>query len=179
MGSDQGTAGITPDTKDWTWILERPCPQCGLDVRSMADAAIAVRIRDNAGRWPRVLARPDVRQRANPAVWSALEYGCHVRDVFRLYHQRLMLMLTREDPTYPDWDQDATAVQDRYCEQDPAIVTSELVEAAEVLADRFAVLRPDQWQRPGRRGDGARFTVSTFARYLLHDPVHHLHDVAG
>jgi hypothetical protein len=37
----------------------------------------------------------------------------------------------------------------------------------------------DQWQRPGRRSDGARFTVETFARYFIHDPVHHLYDVTG
>ena len=22
---------ITPDTKDWTWVLERPCPECGFE----------------------------------------------------------------------------------------------------------------------------------------------------
>ena len=25
---------ITPDAKDWTWVLERPCPECGLDTSS-------------------------------------------------------------------------------------------------------------------------------------------------
>jgi len=37
----------------------------------------------------------------------------------------------------------------------------------------------DQWARTGRRGDGASFTVETFARYFVHDPVHHLYDVTG
>ena len=32
-------------------------------------------------------------------------------------------------------------------------------------------------QRTGRRSDGAHFTVETFARYFIHDPVHHLYDV--
>ena len=36
----------------------------------------------------------------------------------------------------------------------------------------------DQWQRTGSRSDGAAFTVATFARYFVHDPVHHLDDVA-
>jgi hypothetical protein len=35
----------------------------------------------------------------------------------------------------------------------------------------------EQWLRTGTRSDGARFTVESFARYLIHDPVHHLHDV--
>ena len=42
-------------------------------------------------------------------------------------------------------------------------------------------LRPrsadDEWDRTGFRSDGAAFTVATFARYLVHDPIHHLHDV--
>jgi hypothetical protein len=37
----------------------------------------------------------------------------------------------------------------------------------------------EQWARPGRRSDGASFTVETFARYFAHDWVHHLHDVGG
>ena len=32
---------------------------------------------------------------------------------------------------------------------------------------------------PGRRGDGASFTVDSFSRYMVHDPVHHLFDVTG
>jgi hypothetical protein len=33
--------------------------------------------------------------------------------------------------------------------------------------------------RPGRRSDGATFTAETFARYFIHDPIHHLHDVTA
>ena len=51
--------------------------------------------------------------------------------------------------------------------------------AASQLADSFAAVRPEQHARPGTRSDGARFTVETFARYLIHDPVHHLWDVTA
>jgi hypothetical protein len=37
----------------------------------------------------------------------------------------------------------------------------------------------DQWERPGRRSDGARFTVESIGRYYLHDIEHHLWDVTG
>ena len=46
-------------------------------------------------------------------------------------------------------------------------------------AGRFEGVTGDQWQRTGARSDGARFTVETFARYFVHDPVHHLYDVTG
>ena len=50
---------------------------------------------------------------------------------------------------------------------------------AEQLAASFDSVSGDQWQRPGRRSDGAVFTVDTFSRYLLHDVVHHGWDVTG
>jgi DinB superfamily len=167
---------IVPDTKDWTWVLERPCPECGLDTQSFSREAVAGMIRANAEAWQGVLARSDARQRPSPGVWSALEYGCHVRDVLRLYDERLGLMLTVDEPHYANWDQDATAVAERYGEQDPARVASELDEAAQAIAARFEGVRGDQWQRTGVRSDGAHFTVESFARYFIHDPVHHLYD---
>jgi hypothetical protein len=50
---------------------------------------------------------------------------------------------------------------------------------AATIAARFAAVTGDQWSRRGRRSDGAQFTVETFARYFIHDPVHHLYDVTG
>jgi DinB superfamily len=170
---------IVPDTKDWTWVLERPCEECGFDARSFEVADVPALIRQNAAAWPAVLARANVRGRPNDSTWSPLEYAAHVRDVFTLYLYRLQLMLQNDDPLFPNWDQDATAVAEKYNEQHPATVGAELVSAAEALAMAFDAVAEDEWQRPGRRGDGATFTIGSFAKYLVHDPVHHLHDVGG
>lgn len=168
---------ITPDTKDWTWVLKEACPDCGFDASTTDEHDVAGLLRENAAEWPPVLERPDVRARPNDHTWSALEYAAHVRDVFRLYAYRLDLMLTQDDPLYPNWDQDETAIAEKYNEQDPRVVGVELVAAGSALADAFEGLPEDAWSRPGRRGDGANFTIATFARYLIHDPVHHLWDV--
>jgi hypothetical protein len=170
---------IVPDAKDWTWVLRQPCPECGLDTSSFAREDISAMIRANAVAWREPLGAPDVVRRPRPDKWSALEYGCHVRDVLKLYDYRLSLMMTEDDPLYPNWDQDETAVADRYDTQDPATVADELGAAAEAVAARFDAVRGAEWDRPGRRGDGAVFTVETFARYFVHDPVHHLYDVTG
>jgi hypothetical protein len=169
---------IVPDTKDWTWVLRRPCPECGFETQAFPRDEVPALLHANLAAWRDVLAsRPDVRTRPRPDRWSALEYACHVRDVFRLYHYRLHLMLTQDDPAYPNWDQDETAIVQRYGEQDPAQVSEELTEAGTQLAEAFAAVEGPQWTRTGTRSDGARFTVESFARYFLHDPVHHLHDV--
>ncbi len=107
---------IVSDTKNWAWVIERPCPECGFDAHDYADASIARAIRDNADSWPAVLARPTVRDRPNDSTWSPLEYAAHVRDVLAVYAERLRLMVQTHDPLFPNWDQDATAVAERYNE---------------------------------------------------------------
>jgi hypothetical protein len=168
---------ITPDTKDWTWVLERSCAECGFDASAFAREQVGSMIRSNAAAWLTVLHRPTVAQRPSDTVWSSLEYACHVRDVFRIYDERLRAMLTDDDPQYANWDQDATAIEDRYADQDPHRVAADLEASAALLADRFDTVTGEQWARPGTRSDGSRFTIESFARYLIHDPIHHLHDV--
>ena len=167
---------IVPDTKDWTWVLERTCPECNFDVRNFPREEIGSMIRAAAERWREVLARPGAGARPREDVWSPLEYGCQVRDVFDVYHQRLQLMLEAEDPEFPNWDQDATALEQQYAEQDPNRVVDELGAAAEALAATFDLVEDGQWHRTGTRDDGASFTVESLARYMIHDPHHHLHD---
>ena len=169
--------GITPDTKDWTWVLERPCPECGFVAATMDPLAVGAAVRASLPRWREALTRPDVQRRPSPQVWSTLEYSAHVRDVFQLFDRRLALMLAEDDPVFANWDQDATAAAERYGEQDPATVSTELTEAGERVAASFDALGTDQLDRTGSRSDGARFTVASFGRYFLHDVVHHLHDI--
>jgi DinB family protein len=171
---------VVPDTKDWTWVLTRPCPDCGFDPEAVAGPDIAALTRVGAAAWAGVLGRADARDRPAPGVWSPLEYACHVRDVYRLFDQRLVLMLAEQHPTFANWDQDETAVAGRYGEQDPHHVAAELAAAAETVAARFDTVRGEGWARTGRRtGDGATFTVETFGRYFVHDWRHHLHDVGA
>ncbi len=171
---------IIPDTKNWTWVTERSCPECGFDPHRIQREQVASHLTDNARTWAGLLAeRDDARERPRPDVWSALEYGCHVRDVYRLFAERLDLMLTQDAPRFSNWDQDETAIADRYDEQDPRTVGPELSAAANTLATGFSRVSGDQWARTGSRSDGAHFTIESFSRYLLHDVVHHLYDVTG
>jgi hypothetical protein len=171
-------AEIAPDDKDWTWVLERSCPECGFDALAVDVRQVGDLIRANAGSWVDLLGGDGAAVRARPVPdrWSTLEYGAHVRDVYDLFLRRLEMMLATDDPLFPNWDQDETAVVERYDLQDPAIVAAELRAAADVLADAFDAVDDGQWARPGRRSDGASFSVESFARYLIHDPVHHLWD---
>ncbi|MVA74839.1 DinB family protein [Auraticoccus sp. F435] len=169
--------GITPDTKDWTWVLRQPCAECGFDPAEVRRTALPQRILAATGTVADALAGADVRRRRDPSTWSVLEYGAHVRDVCRVMAGRLALLLSRDDPEFADWDQDATAVAERYAEQDPARVAVELREAADRLSAAFADVPEDAWQRPGRRSNGSVFITWTLGLYALHDLEHHVADV--
>ena len=56
-----------PDVKDWTWVLERPCPECGFDAASVPPGTIGALVRANAEAWEQVLARPAGELRRRPA----------------------------------------------------------------------------------------------------------------
>ncbi|HLT69947.1 MAG TPA: DinB family protein [Acidimicrobiales bacterium] len=169
---------IEPETKDWTWVLERSCPDCGLAAGEVPAEQLGAAVRDNAAAWARLLTRPRELLAARPRDdrWSALEYACHVRDVLRLFDGRMTRMLTEDEPRFTDWDPDRAAVEDRYGEEDPAGVAAAIVAAAAPVADRFDGVRGADWERIGVRSDGVAFSVANYGRYLLHEGVHHLAD---
>jgi hypothetical protein len=170
---------IVPDDKNWTWVLEQRCEDCGFDASKFDVAKTGRAIRDQASRWALVLQGNNATVRPMPAVWSPLEYGCHIRDVFRKFDERLQLMIEEDDPQFENWDQDKTAIEDEYGSQNSAVVASDIATAAEKLANRFDAVGNEQWTRRGFRSDGSVFTVESIARYLMHDPVHHLWDVGA
>jgi hypothetical protein len=170
----------SPDTKDWTWTLTRRCDQCGFAAGEVDPADFAERAFIAAEEWVQILrSSPAVSARPQPDVWSPLEYGAHVRDVYRLYDARLAQMLDEDTPTFANWNQDETAIKERYKEQDPEVVADELEAAAQRLVARIQSLKPEQDRRRGIRSDGAEFTVVTLIQYFLHDVIHHLWDVTG
>ncbi|MEO6473275.1 MAG: DinB family protein [Aeromicrobium sp.] len=170
---------ITPDTKDWTWVLKEPCAECGFHAGEFPAEQVGQRLRDDLPRWQAVLAKPDAGVRPNAAIWSATEYACHCRDVCDLFVERLTLMLTQDNPQFANWDQDQTAIDSDYTSQLAAPISEQLAVSFSAAADAFDAVPDDAWERPGTRSNGSVFTSRTLAQYFLHDLVHHLHDVDG
>ncbi|MDZ5441847.1 DinB family protein [Micromonospora sp. 4G57] len=171
----QQPPAITPETADWTFVITEGCAECGFSSQDVASTG--ERLRAAIPTWRAALARSDAAVRPEPTVWSPVEYACHVRDTCRIFRERLELMLREDDPVFANWDQDATAVEEDYFHQTPAVVADQLAAEAEATAAAFDAVRADQWERPGRRSNGSVFTVRTFAVYFLHDIEHHVHDV--
>ena len=104
-----------------------------------------------------------------------------MRDVHRVFADRVRLLLEEDEPTFGTWDQDALADERDYGLPDPAEVGTALVERAAEAAAVYASVPEDRWARTGRRvadGTSTPFTVESIGRYHLHDVVHHLWDVS-
>ena len=54
-GMSAAPDAIVPDTKDWTWVLERPCPECGFDPAAQGLGDLPRLVHDTAMTWSEVL----------------------------------------------------------------------------------------------------------------------------
>ena len=172
-------AQIAPDDKDWTWVINEPCPQCGFVAASVDVRHLGAHVRETTAAFLPHLGDADALVRPDATTWSVLEYGCHLRDVHAIFGVRVERMLTEDEPLFDNWDQDETAREQRYDLQDPATVALELVANAEGVAQLYESVSGAAWDRRGFRSNGSVFTVDSIGRYHLHDLVHHLWDVSG
>ncbi len=166
-----------PDDKDWTWVLERPCDQCGYDASLIEPRELTSLIREHAAAWADVLARPDAATRPEPGLWSPVEYACHVRDVLVMFASRVGSILDTDGPVFQNFAQDAAAIERGYAVADPAVVAREIDDAADFTASEFARVGPADWGRTGTRSDGVEFSVASLGVYCIHELRHHAWDV--
>src|SRR5438046_10541624 len=118
------------------------CDECGYDYDARERSALAPTIRTMPSRYADALDAPDDHLRAHPfeGVWSALEYGCHMRDVFHVQRERIGLALEQEQPEYASMRRDERVTEERYNEQDPHTITQELAQAADAFAEPLDAL---------------------------------------
>jgi hypothetical protein len=164
-----------------------PCEECGFDGDSItpSDAATAIRafVRRYGAPLTRFLPGEDgdalLRERPDDSTWSALEYACHVRDVFDLYDVRLQRTLLEDAPTFESMGRDERAIRERYNEQEPAKVADELATNAERLAATIEGLDAGDWERRAVNPYPAPEprTVLWMVRHVAHEASHHLLDI--
>ena len=156
------------------------CEECGFDWDGDES-----RLGTFADRYNKPLTRflpnedPDVvlRTRPEPAVWSALEYTAHVRDVFAFYRDRISRALTEDRPQYVALDPDAVCIERAYNAEDPADTARSLAEAERELVAVLDGLSDEQWDRVGIGVDGDDRTVRVLARRAAHEASHHMLDI--
>jgi hypothetical protein len=158
------------------------CDECAFVYDELAVADVAATLGSVGPRYEVRIAGAsdiDVRKRPRADVWSVLEYACHVRDVLRIQRDRVALALIEERPDFTPMGREERVVNDRYNEQDPALVSAQISEAANKLASQVEVLTPSQWERSGIHHWPATSeqTIAWLARHTVHECEHHLRDI--
>ncbi|WP_404289405.1 DinB family protein [Glutamicibacter arilaitensis] len=168
---------IIPDDKNWTFVLESVCTECHHDVRQVSPAAVIEQLPQLVDRYLLALHRPQARERTSPTRWSDQEYVVHVADMLVTMTRRLELMSTKEDPTFPNWDQDQAAEKANYNALEVDEAAARLRAAASLYSNRLARISSTDYGRKGLRSNGAAFTVTTLNQYAWHDVLHHVWDL--
>jgi DinB superfamily len=158
------------------------CRECGFRDELVALDTIAGRLRSFGARFRDALA--DVApaaaaRRPEPAVWSALEYACHIRDVFLIQRERAVLAQVEDNPRTARMNRDERVALCRYDAQAVPDVLDQLAMAAELCALVFEGLDEGAWARrlvypwpaPTERN------VAWVGRHTVHEGEHHLMDV--
>ena len=103
-----------------------------------------------------VHGQPDaaLRRRPEPDTWSAVEYLCHLRDVYVTTTIRLHRARTEELPVVEPMLNDLRARRFRYADSDVPAVLGELAAAVAGVADELRRVGPDGWERRVLRGPG-------------------------
>ena len=120
-----------------------------------------------------------IRARPLPDTWSALEYACHVRDVFGVQRERLSLALVEHHPTFPSKGMYRWPDERAYNSSVVDDVLDELAAGAEALAAVVDGIAGDAWDRPlvYSYPEPADRTVAWLVRHTVHEGHHHLLDV--
>ncbi len=174
---------MTEAAFDHSRVQHQACPGCGHDASAIPTADLAPALTEVGRRWREFIGAVTdypggvdaLGARPASEVWSALEYGCHVRDVLSLFARRVELSLLTHRPAHPSWDHEQAANDDYYLAQDPAAVADDLEHAAVELAGLVQPLRSAAWQRPSTSA-GVEFTVAGLVRFAWHEAAHHLDD---
>jgi hypothetical protein len=120
-----------------------------------------------------------VRLRPDPDTWSPLEYACHVRDVLRVMAERIELAQREFEPTFTPMRRDERVVEDRYNEQDPAVVALEIAKAGDALVGQLQSLDDAGWARRGTYNypEPALRDVTWITANTVHELYHHRRDL--
>ena len=171
----------------WQWhrIQFDPCPQCGHYPASMEPASLGPLAVELAGSWREFLTKSDdgyLRTSPEFGVFSPIQYGAHVRDIIRVYTDRMVLGLEQDTPTVPIFNP-PQEVWERYNALDSDELADDIETQARHLDTVIQNMEPGGWSRTVINDRGPygvySFTVAGLACNAVHEAHHHLLDAKG
>jgi hypothetical protein len=156
------------------------CADCGVAYASIGVPTALTRIRGLPSLVGTALSTiPDtmLRRRPDGTTWSALEYVCHLRDVYAVYTIRLYRVRVEDSPTLEPMLNDLRAARFRYNRRELAPVLAELADNVAGLTDEAARFSHHEWRRVATRLPGEERTALWMLRQAMHEGIHHVRDI--
>jgi hypothetical protein len=154
------------------------CIECGFDGSGWTDADAVDAISGLPARWSGAVADltdADLRRRPIPTMWSIAEYVDHVREV--LFGMRFLLDTAINDAGTDLGDPPAPAFEPEPRVIDVDLALARLSREATQLGDALVAAPPPRWTATVIVS-GDELDLHWIARHAVHDPTHHLRDVA-
>jgi hypothetical protein len=159
---------------------EHHCGECGFAYTSVSVETAIERIRAVPERVEQaVLDASDDELRARPRdeVWSALEYVCHLRDVYAVSTIRLYRTRVEDVPILEPMLNDLRAVRFRYNRRELRPVVAELADNVSGCLAEASSNTATTWERVARRRPGEERTARWLLRQAAHEGLHHVRDI--
>ena len=163
------------------------CESCSFIYADVDATAVPARLAAFGTQYTALLLPPDrsagwsdiLCTRPAEGVWSALEYACHVRDVFLMQRERLYIALVEETPTFTPMYREQRVTLARYNAQAPEEVVTQLATAARLIAQVFEALDSAQLQRRCIYNFPAPTERSLLwvGQHAIHEGEHHFRDI--
>lgn len=157
------------------------CAECGFSYDISQAAAAGHAIRAHVAEVVAILQSTDVdrRTRSRADVWSALEYGCHLRDVLLVQRERVLAARRVNRSGCAPMGREERVDHDGYADQRPGDVARQLNDAALLFDNVLSRLATDDWDRtviynypqPQER------SLRWLAVHTAHEVQHHLLDI--
>jgi DinB superfamily len=121
----------------------------------------------------RGLSRETLGSRPASGKWAAVEIGCHLRDIERVYAERFTKMAFGERPSFWMLDNDAAADRLGYRDADWTATVKEFKRLREDTVSLLRALPHASWRRTGLHPKRGELTIEELARVLAdHDRKH-------
>ncbi|MBK5256172.1 MAG: DinB family protein, partial [Vicinamibacteria bacterium] len=114
-----------------------------------------------------------LRRKPAPEKWSAMEVACHLRDVERLWADRIVKAAFSDTPAFYMLDVDALAAKNSYNTQDLAAAIKEFARLREDNLRLLRALPPSQWKRTGVHPKRGEISIERVVEIMVgHDQGH-------
>jgi hypothetical protein len=158
------------------------CEECAYDGEQIVPASVASRLLSLVPCYREAVsgsAPSELTARPEPEVWSPLEYLSHVRDVFLVQRERVVLAQVDDLPNLARMHRDERVALCGYSSFAVDAVLVHLATAAELCAATFAALGGESWSRRFVYNwpSPAEHDLAWLARHTLHEGTHHLFDL--